>query len=323
MSIGVESGSIATPRTGYGLATLDVVSDWPELTLSTWADTRDTFHMWTQIVGKIRLALMPMVNHWWQVPLYVSARGLTTAIMPAGSTGLEIEFDLIDHVLDMRSTTGATRQVVLEPRSVASFYEATMAALHDLGVNVQIWPHPVEVVESIPFPEDEKHHSYDAAAVHRFWLALVQAQTVMLEFRSRFIGKVSPVHFFWGGADLAVTRFSGRVAPRHAGGVPHCPDWVQVLAYSHEVSSCGFWPGGSDEGSFYAYAYPQPDGFSDAPVSPAAAYYDTALGEFILPYTAERTSDDPARDLLSFFESTYAAAADLAKWDRDALDLRV
>jgi hypothetical protein len=295
------------------------VSEWPELT--AWDETLETFHMWTQVVGKVRLALMPMINHWWQVPLYVSARGLTTSLMPAGATGLEIEFDLVDHVLDIRSTTGARREVALEPRSVASFYEATMAALHDIGVNVRIWPHPVEVVEAIPFDQDEKHHSYDAAAAHRFWLALVSAHKVMVEFRSQFVGKVSPVHFFWGGADLAVTRFSGRRAPKHPGGVPHCPDWVQELAYSHEVSSCGFWPG-AGEGSFYAYAYPQPDGFADAAVSPAAASYDRTLGEFILPYTAVRTASDPERDLLTFFESTYAAAADLAKWDRGALEIK-
>jgi hypothetical protein len=301
---------LLTPETG-----------WPDLTLSRWEDTRDSFHMWTQIVGKIRMALEPMVNHWWQVTLYVSARGLTTSLMHAGSTGLEIEFDLIDHVLDLRTSDGRNRQVKLEPRSVASFYAATMAALDELGVHVNILPRPVEVLESIPFPEDEKHHAYDAAAVQRFWLALVRAHRVMTRFRGRFVGKASPVHFFWGGADLAVTRFSGRVAPKHPGGVPNCADWVQQLAYSHEVSSCGFWPNGSAEGSFYAYAYPQPAGFADSPVAPDAASFDHELGEFLLPYAAVRTADDPDAMLMSFFESTYLGAATLAGWDRAALEV--
>ena len=294
---------------------------WPELTLSAWEDTRDAFHMWAQVVGKIRLALEPMVNHWWQVPLYVSARGLTTSLMHAGTTGLEIEFDFVEHVLDLRASNGRNRQVVLETRSVASFYEATMAALGELDVHVTIFPRPVEVVESIPFAQDEKHRAYDAAAMHRFWLALLRAHHVMTRFRGRFVGKVSPVHFFWGGPDLALTRFSGRAAPKHPGGVPHCADWVQELAYSHEVSSCGFWPGGSAEGSFYSYAYPQPDGFSAWPVRPDAAYYDDALGEFLLPYAAVRTAADPDALLLSFFESTYEAAAELGGWDRAALEV--
>ncbi|MGH8977396.1 MAG: DUF5996 family protein, partial [Acidimicrobiia bacterium] len=240
--------------------------------------------MWTQVVGKVRLALEPMLNHWWQVALYVSARGLTTSLMHAGPHGIEIEFDFVDHVLDLRTTDGRNRQVALEPRSVASFHAATMTALDELGVHVEILARPVEVAESIPFAADEQHHAYDAAAVQRFWLALVQMHRVMTKFRSEFIGKASPVHFFWGGPDLAVTRFSGRPAPKHPGGVPHCADWVQELAYSHEVSSCGYWPGGSAEGSFYSYAYPQPAGFAGWPVSPEAAYYDEALGEFLLPY---------------------------------------
>src|SRR4051794_19057685 len=266
---------------------------WPDLTLSTWEGTRDTFHMWTQVVGKIRLALEPMVNHWWQVTLYVSARGLTTSLMHAGDSGLEIEFDLIDHVLDLRTTAGRHGHVALEPRSVASFYDATMGALDDLGIHVEVLPIPTEVVEAIPFEQDTQHHAYDAAAVHRFWLALVQIHRVISVFRGRFVGKASPVHFFWGAGDLAVTRFSGRSAPKHPGGVPHCADWVQELAYSHEVSSCGFWPGGSAEGSFYSYAYPQPAGFADWPVSPDAASFDRELGEFLLPYAAVRAADDP------------------------------
>lgn len=293
---------------------------WPELTLSAWEETRDTFHMWTQIVGKIRLALEPMVNHWWQVPLYVSARGLTTSLMHSGTTGLEIEFDLIDHVLDIRTTDGRNRQVALQPRSVASFYQATMTAVDELAIPVTIFARPVEVVEAIPFAHDEQHHAYDAEAMNRFWRALVQIHRVMVRFRGGFIGKVSPVHFFWGGPDLAVTRFSGRRAPKHPGGVPHCADWVQELAYSHEVSSCGFWPNGSTEGTFYSYAYPQPEGFADWPVTPDTAYYDQQMGEFLLPYATVRTADNPDQALLSFFHSTYAAAAELGTWDRAALE---
>jgi hypothetical protein len=293
---------------------------WPELTLTDWADTRDTFHLWTQVVGKIRLALEPMVNHWWQVPLYVSARGLTTSLMHGGSTSVEVEFDLIDHVLEVRTTDGLRGHVALEPRSVASFYRDTMAVLAAVGAPVMIFPRPVEVVEAIPFAEDEQHRAYDAAAVHRFWLALVHAHRVLTRFRAGFVGKSSPVHFFWGGPDLAVTRFSGRRAPKHPGGVPNCADWVQELAYSHEVSSCGFWPGGSAEGSFYSYAYPQPDGYAGWPVKPDAAYYDGDLGEFLLPYGAVRTADDPDACLLSFCQATYEAAAELGGWDRSELE---
>jgi len=294
---------------------------WPELTLANWEDTRVTFHMWTQIVGKIRMALEPRLNHWWNVPLYVSARGLTTSLMHSDSTGLEIEFNLVDHVLDFRTSDGRIRQVALVPRSVASFYEATMAALRDLDVAVIILARPVEVAEAIPFAEDEQHRAYDADAIHRFWLALVQAHRVMVVFRSGFVGKASPVHFFWGGADLAATRFSGRKAPKHPGGVPNCADWVMELAYSHEVSSCGFWPDGSAEGSFYSYSYPEPDGFSSWPVTPEAAYYDDHLREFLLPYEAVRTAKDPDQVLLSFLESTYQAAATLAGWDRASLEV--
>jgi Family of unknown function (DUF5996) len=293
---------------------------WPDLTLSRWEDTRDTLHLWTQIVGKVRLGLMPMINHWWHVTLYVSARGLTTSVMPAGGRGLEIEFDFIDHVLDVRTTDGDHRRVTLEPRSVANFYAATMAALDELDVKVRLYPRPSEVVVAIPFDQDEEHHAYDADAAHRFWLALVEANRVLVQFRAGFIGKASPVHFFWGGADICTTRFSGRTAPKHRGGVPNCPDWVQEMAYSHEVSSCGFWPGGDDEGSFYSYAYPQPDGFAASTVEPGAAYYDDTLGEFLLPYAAVRTASDPDAALLSFFQTTYEAAADLAGWARSSLE---
>ncbi|HVC68755.1 MAG TPA: DUF5996 family protein [Acidimicrobiales bacterium] len=295
-------------------------SGWPELTLSAWEDSRDTLQLWTQVVGKIRLALEPMVNHWWQVPLYVSARGLTTSLMHAGGRGLEIEFDFLEDVLVIRMTDGQVRTVALEPRSVASFYRATMDGLYDLGVPVKILARPVELPEAIAFSADERHHAYDGDAIRRFWLALVQSHRVMTRFRARFIGKVSPVHFFWGAADLAVSRFSGRTAPKHPGGVPNCADWVQEMAYSHELSSCGFWPGGSAEGSFYSYAYPEPRGFAHRPVRPAAAYYDGDLGEFLLPYADVRAADDPEAMLLEFFQNTYEAAAELGDWDRAALE---
>lgn len=296
-------------------------SDWPKLDLPGSQATMEALHLRTQIVGKVRLALEPMVNHWWQVPLYVSARGLTTSLMHADGLGLEIEFDFIAHRLDARTTEGDVRSVPLEPGSVATFYAATFAALAELGVRVHIRPYPSELPSEVPFGDDTADRPYDAAAVQRFWLALVQIQRVMYAFRARFVGKVSPVHFFWGADDLAVSRFSGRTAPRHRGGVVNCPDWVQQMAYSHEVSSCGYWPGGSDEGTFYSYAYPEPPGFSGRMVEPGAASYDGALGEFVLPYTAVRESDDPDATLLAFFQSTYAAAADSADWDRAALEV--
>jgi Family of unknown function (DUF5996) len=296
------------------------MGEWPDLTLADWQDTRDTLHLWTQVVGKVRLALEPMVNHWWQVPLYVSARGLTTSLMHAPDVDLEIEFDFIDHHLDMRTSTGDVRHIALEPKSVADFYGETMSTLDSLGVHIKMLARPVEIPEAIPFARDDVHHSYDGTAAHRFWLALTGSHRVMSQFRARFLGKVSPVHFFWGGFDLAVSRFSGRVAPPHPGGVPNCADWVMQLAYSHEVSSCGFWPGGGAEGSFYAYAYPEPEGFSRWKVKPSAAYYDEGLREFLLPYHAIRTAKDPDAMLLSFLHSTYEAAAELAGWDRASLE---
>jgi hypothetical protein len=277
--------------------------------------------MWTQIVGKVRLALEPMVNHWWQVPLYVSARGLTTSLMHVGDRGLEVELDFVDHVLDLRTTDAERAQVALEPRSVADFYAAIVDALRQLGIAVPIVARPVEVEVAIPFDQDVEHRSYDADAVHRYWQALVRIHEVMVAFRARFLGKVSPVHYFWGAPDLAVTRFSGRPAPLHPGGIPNCPDRVQQLAYSHEVSSCGYWPGGDGEGMFYSYAYPVPPGFGDADVDPAEARYDPALGEFVLPYTAVRTAPDPRDELLRFLQRTYDIAADLADWDRVALEV--
>ena len=296
-------------------------ADWPVLKLSDSQETMDALHLWTQIVGKVRLELEPMVNHWWQVPLYVSARGLTTSLMHADGLGLEMEFDFIEHRLDVRTAAGATRSVALAPGSVADFHGATMAALSDVGAPVTIRPFPVEVPSHVPFPDDTAQRPYDADAVHSLWLALVQIERVMYDFRARFQGKVSPVHFFWGADDLAVTRFSGRTAPRHRGGVINCPDWVQQMAYSHEVSSCGYWPGGSAEGLFYAYAYPEPPDFAAQTVQPAAASYDKEMGEFLLPYTAVRESPDPDDALLAFFQTTYEAAADLAGWDRAALEV--
>ncbi|HEX3334674.1 MAG TPA: DUF5996 family protein [Acidimicrobiales bacterium] len=293
---------------------------WPDLGLVDWHETRDTLHLWTQVVGKVKLALNPMVNHWWQVPLYVSSRGLTTSLLHAGDHGLEIEFDFLEHELGLHSSTGAQRVIPLESQSVASFYKATMAALDELGVTIDIYARPTELPVVVPFEDDEAHHSYDAGSARQYWLALLQIHDVLLKFRARFLGKVSPVHYFWGGADLCVTRFSGRRAPRHPGGVPHCPDLVQELAYSHEVSSCGYWPGGDGGGSFYAYAYPEPAGFADWPVEPSSASYARDAGEFLLPYAAVRTSADPEATLLAFCQSTYDAAATLAEWDRASLE---
>jgi hypothetical protein len=278
--------------------------------------------MWTQIVGKIRMTKAPMVNHWWQTTLYVTTRGLTTSAIPDGDSSFEIEFDFCDHQLHVRRQGGDHREVALAPKSVAQFYAETMEALGQLGIDVQILPRPVEVERAIPFEEDTEHHSYDGDQAQLFWRQLSQADRVMNAFRGGFIGKVSPVHFFWGSMDLAVTRFSGRTAPEHPGGAPNCADWVMVEAYSHEVSSCGFWSGGGEEGAFYAYAYPEPDGFKDAAIEPAAAVYNDDLRQYLLPYEAVRTSPDPDATLLAFLETTYAAAADPAGWDRDALERR-
>lgn len=296
-------------------------SPWPDLTLAGWDSTREAVHLWTQIVGKVRLALEPPLNHWWQVPLYVSARGLTTSLMHAAPGGLEMEFDFLDHDLVVRTTAGDRRTVALRPCSVADFHAETMEALASLGVRVDILARPVEVPVSVPFADDVAAREYDRDAIHRFWLGLVQIHRVLAEFRGRFVGKASPVHFFWGGFDMATTRFSGRTAPTHPGGVPNCADWVMHEAYSHEVSSCGYWPAGSEEGSFYAYAYPEPDGFAARPVDAAAgARYDESLGEFILPYRSVRTAPEPDAVLLAFLQATYEAAADLAHWNRPALE---
>ena len=297
-----------------------MTEQWPTLRAEDWAATRDTLHMWLQIAGKLRLAKAPMVNHWWQVPLYVTPRGLTTGAVPHGPTIFEIEFDFCVHELHVDLEGGERRSVALEPKSVARFYDETMGAMQELGVDVSINTTPVELERVIPFERDEEHASYDPDHAELFWRQLVQADRVMKDFRSRFIGKVSPVHFFWGGMDLAVTRFSGRTAPRHPGGSPNVGDWVMVEAYSHELSSCGFWPGGGEEGAFYAYAYPEPELFRDHPIGPTEASYSDEAGQYLLPYEAVRTAPDPDEALLDFLQTTYEAAAEHGGWDRHALE---
>ena len=294
---------------------------WPSLPWPAWRDTCATLHMWTQIVGKIRLAQAPMANHWWQVPLYVTCRGLTTSPMPYGARSFAIDFDFVDHALKIQTSDGASDGFPLRPLSVAAFYRDIVDRLQALGLGVRIWPVPVEIPQPIPFAEDHEHCAYDAAYAQRFWRVLVQAERILSEFRARFCGKVSPVHFFWGSFDLAVTRFSGRAAPPHP-GAPNVADRVTREAYSDECSSCGFWPGGPDmeQPIFYAYAYPPPPGFAAAPVRPAAAFYSREMGEFILPYDAVRQAQSPDETLLAFAQSTYDAAADLGHWDRVRLE---
>jgi Family of unknown function (DUF5996) len=297
-------------------------NQWPEaLPLAEWRDTYETLHRWTQIVGKIRLTLSPHVNHWWNATLYVTPRGLTTSTMPYKGQHLQIDFDFIAHLLIIQTTDGPTKTVALRPRSVADFYQETMAALESLGMPVTIWTTPVEVEDRTPFEKDYKHAAYDPEHAQRVWRIIAEASRVLNQFRCRFIGKVSPVHFFWGAFDLAVTRFSGRTAPPHP-GAPNMARFVAVEAYSHEVSSCGFWPGGGPvtEPAFYAYAYPEPQGFKDYPVRPQDAFYHKEMGEFLLPYKVIRNSKSPDEVLLSFLQSTYEAAATCAKWDRHALE---
>jgi hypothetical protein len=294
--------------------------DWAALAYDDWADTAQTLQLWTQVVGKVRMALTPPLNHWWHVPLYVNACGLTTSPIPVGGRSIEIGFDFLEHELRIACSDGRLERVALRPVSVAQFYRETFAALARLGATPHIWTTPCEIENPIAFEADETHRSYDAAAAQRFWRVLVQADRVMKAFRARFIGKASPVHFFWGSFDLAVTRFSGRRAPPHPGS-PLAPASVSVEAYSHEVSSCGFWPGAPGIAPmFYAYAYPEPAGFKAASVRPAAARFDETLGEFVLPYQAARAAADPDALLMSFFQSTYEAAADLAAWPRAELE---
>jgi len=290
---------------------------WPELPLEAWQDTYATLHMWTQIVGKVRLALSPRINHWWEVPLYVNSRGLTTSAIPYGDANFEVQFDFIDHKLDIQTSWDASKTLPLKPQSVAHFYTAFMSALQSLGIEVKIWPMPVEVPNPVRCDRDTQHASYDPEYVHRFWQILILCDSIFTEFRARFIGKNSPVHFFWGSFDLAVTRFSGRRAPERAGA-----DSMTREAYSHEVISAGFWPGGGDiKGpAFYAYAAPEPPGFAEQKVKPAAAFYHPQLHEFLLMYDEVRRAASPRQALLSFLQSTYEAGANLANWDRKELE---
>jgi Family of unknown function (DUF5996) len=295
---------------------------WPELPIAGWRETYDTLHLCTQVVGKIRYARSPWLNHSWHVALYVTARGLTTSPIPDGMRTFQIDFDFIDHVLRISSSDGAQRQFALSGQSVASFYESVMAALAELDIHVEIDQMPNELPDPIRFSQDTRHASYDPDAVQRFFRILVNADRVFKQFRTGFLGKASPVHFFWGSFDLTVTRFSGRGAPRHPGGVPNLPDAVACEAYSHEESSAGFWPGSGaiDYPAFYSYAYPESAGYRATKVRPNAAFFSEALGEFILPYDAVRTADDPDKALLEFLQSSYEAAANAGKWDREALE---
>ena len=297
---------------------------WPVLELHEWLATRDTLHMWLQIIGKVRLIQTPWINHSWHATLYVTPRGLTTSPIPHGDREFQIDLDLMEHRLAIAASDGRSGGFALEPQTVAAFYHRLMDELVRLNLPVRIVARPNEVTEAIAFAVDEVHRDYDRDAVNRFWRMLVQAERVMLQFRARFIGKCSPIHLFWGAMDLAVTRFSGRGAPPHPGGIPNLPDRVTREAYSHEVSSCGFWAGTPpvDYPAFYAYAYPEPPGFADARVLPDGAFYSADFHEFILPYARVRESSTPDETLLQFLQSTYDAAADLGRWDRAALERR-
>lgn len=299
----------------------EVAIAWPGLSYPAWRDTAATLHLWTQIVGKVRLALAPWLNHSWQVPLYVTARGLGTSPIPFGHEIFEMELDFITHRLAMRASWGEERALSLEPQAVADFYRRVSELLIDMGVAVSIGDRPNEIANAVPFSRDRLHAAYDAGAAHDFWRVLVQADRLLKLFRSGFLGKASPVHFFWGSFDLAVTRFSGRAAPPHPGGVPGLPDTVAREAYSHEVSSAGFWPGNDafPQAAFYSYAYPEPQGFRDGRV-PSGTRFEKSLGEFILPYDTVRAAADPDALVLDFLSSTYAAAADAGGWDRAALE---
>lgn len=295
---------------------------WPELNLESWQETYETVHLWTQVVGKIRLALTPWVNHAWHIPLYMTARGMTTSLMYSEAKGFQIDFDFVDHRLEVSTTQGEYLSFPLEPMSVASFYSELMSILKEVGVHVSIWVNPVELPDPVlDLDKDEIHKDYDKESIEKWWQIVIQCHRIFSLFRSRFIGKVSPVHFFWGAFDLAVTRFSGRDAPKHPGGVPNCADWVMEEAYSHEVSSAGFWPGmGLGEPAFYSYAYPEPEGFRTWPSIPEQAYFLESMGEYVLPYNAVRAAGNPDKLILDFLQSTYEAAADLAKWDRKNLE---
>ena len=297
---------------------------WPTLPYREWKDTYETLRLWLQVVGKIRLVQSPWVNHQWHVTLYVTARGLTTSPMPHGTRSFQIDFDFIDHRLFIHASDGASRSLALEPQPVSAFYRKIFSLLDELGLAVTINLKPNELPECIPFDQDELHRAYDAEYAQRFWRALVQTDRVFKAFRSRFAGKCSPVHLFWGSCDLAVTRFSGRRAPAHPGGAPNMPDWLIREAYSHECSSCGFWPGGDSAPYpfYFSYAYPAPAGFAEAKIRPAEASYHSGLGEFVLPYDAVRESSAPDAVLLEFLQTTYEAAANLGGWDRAALEMQ-
>lgn len=304
------------------MPTIRTAERWPALPYAAWRPTYETLHLWTQIVGKIRLTREPWLNHSWHVPLYVTARGLTTSPMPAGTRAFQIDFDFIDHLLWVRTSDDQARQIMLAPKPVAEFYDEVMEALAELGLDTPITTLPSEIADGIAFDKDDVHASYDPDYANRLWRILLSTHEVFSQFRTGFLGKVSPVHFFWGSFDLAVTRFSGRRAPLHPGGVPRFADTVAREAYSHEVSSAGFWPGGGpiDYAAFYSYAYPAPDGFAASPVRPPEAFFSQELGEFLLPYDAVRTAIDPEATLMAFLQSTYEAAADLGRWDREALE---
>ncbi len=305
-----------------GVSTETDSHTWPNLPFEAWSDTCATLHRWLQIVGKIRLSQARWLNHGWHVALYVTPSGLTTSSIPYGERIFQIEFDFLHHRLALQTSDGGSTGFALEPQSVARFYARLMQQMASLGLQVRIDPKPNEMLDAVRLDQDETHGAYDPEYANRFWRVLVQADRVFKDFRARFIGKCSPVHLFWGAPDLAVTRFSGRSAPRHPGGIPNLPDWVTQEAYSHEVSSCGFWPGGDDipYAMFYSYAYPEPPGFPTAPVKPAAAFYHPALREFVLPYDALRQAPAPDAMLLDFLQTSYEAAADLAHWDREALE---
>jgi hypothetical protein len=303
-------------------STTDSRAAWPLLSYTTLRPTVQTLHLWTQIAGKVAVARSPWLNHSWHLTLRLSARGLATPLIPAGALSVQLEFDFIDHALVIRCTDGGERRVALAPGTVAGFYAEVMDVLAGLGAPTRIVAEPNEIPDPTPFAADHERRAYEPAAARDFWRALVQIERLFARFRTRFIGKNSPIHFFWGSADLAVTRFSGRRAPLHPGGIPNLPDAVTQEAYSHEVSSAGFWAGddGTPEPSFYAYAYPAPAGFAEATVSPAGARFDKTLGEFLLPYDQVRGAADPEEALMAFLQSTYAAAADLGRWDRAALE---
>jgi hypothetical protein len=290
--------------------------EWPLLRLSEWNDTRETLHMWTQIVGKVRLALSPMVNHWWEVPFYVSARGLNTSAIPCDGGIFEVEFDFVGHKLRIQKSDGNTRTIALEPRSVANFYAEVMSVLKSMDIAVKIWPMPVEIPNPVRFDQDNLHSSYDPEYTHRFWRVLISSAKIFQEFRGRFMGKSSPVHFFWGSFDLAVTRFSGRRAPERPNA-----DRVTREAYSHEVISAGFWPGSGDmDAAFYSYAAPEPGGFKEGPVRPHVAFYSPQMSEYLLMYEEVRKASSPREYLTEFLQSTYDKAATLGNWDRTALE---